>query len=162
MSDIDSLKQELLMEVERCNALFGSGAFDKYFFFNQSVLTEILIRLNHVLQKMDKNNNRIAWDDDVKPDGDVRDVTDLICKLRNAACHIESEENYINNNTIRTKFTFNTAAGKCPTAYQIGEDTFGCEYSDDVAFYYGDKRIYLIRHIKRLLDELPNKINNIK
>lgn len=56
-----------------------------------------------------------------------------------------------------------SAIGKCPNAVKIGEDiSLGNEYQDDIAFYYGDKRIYLVRHIKRLLEELPNKINKLK
>ena len=160
MNDLDLLKRDLLSETQRCAELFNSQIFTKHQIFTQSAFIEILVRLNYILQELRKKNNRIIWTDDVQTDKNIKDITDLINNLRNAACHSDSPRNYISNSSI--KFVFNTFVGKSPNAVQIGNISLGNEYQDDIAFYYGDKRIYLIRHIKKLLDELPNEINKLK
>ena len=161
MNDLDLLKRDLLLETQRCAELFNSQIFTNHQLFTQSAFIEILVRLNFILQELSKKNNRIIWKGDVQTDKNIEDITDLVNNLRNAACHSDSPRNYISNSGI--KFVFNTFVGKCPNAVKIGDDiSLGNEYQDDVAFYYGDKRIYLVRHIKKLLEELPNKINKLK
>ena len=161
MNDLDLLKRELLSETQRCMELFNSQIFVNHQIFTQSAFIEILIRLNYLLQELSKKNSRIVWTNDVQTDKNIKDITDLVNNLRNAACHSDSPRNYISNSII--KFVFNTFAGKCPNAVQIGQNiSLGNEYQDDIAFYYGDKRIYLVRHIKRLLGELPNEISKLK
>jgi len=160
MNDLDLQKRDLLSETQRCAELFNSQIFTKHEIFTQSAFIEILVRLNYLLQELSKKNNRIIWADDVQTDQNIKDITDLVNNLRNAACHSDSPRNYIGNSSI--KFVFNTFAGKCPNAVQIGQDiSLGCEYQDDVAFYYGDKRIYLVRHIKKLLEQLPSEIKKL-
>ena len=158
---MNDLQGELALEIKRCTELFNSQIFINYSVFTQSAFIEILIRLDYVLQKLSKQGNRINWTNDIQINQDVADVTDLVSNLRNAACHNESFLNYISNSNI--KFVFNSFNGKCPNAIQIGQNQkLGCEYEDDIAFYYGDKRIYLIRHIKRLLEDLPPYIKDLK
>lgn len=161
MNDLDLLKRGLLSETQRCVELFDSQIFTKHQIFTQSAFIEILIRLNYVLQELSKKNNRIIWADDIQTDQNIKDITDLVNNLRNTACHSDSLKNYISNSNI--KFVFNVFVGKCPNAVKIGGNaSLGNEYQNDIAFYYGDKRIYLVRHIKRLLEELPNEINKLK
>ncbi len=161
MTDLELQKRELLSETRRCAELFNSQVFTKHQLFTQSAFIEILIRLNYVLQELGKKNNRIVWVDDVQIDQNIKDITSLVRYLRNAACHSDSKKNYISNSSI--KFVFNTFVGKLPNAIKAGKNiSLGNEYQDDIAFYYGDKRIYLVRHIKRLLEELPNEINKLK
>jgi len=161
MNDLDLLKRELLSETQRCAELFNSQIFTNHQIFTQSAFIEILVRLNYILQELSKKNSRITWADDVQTNQNIEDITDLVNNLRNAVCHSDSPRNYISNSSI--KFVFNTFVGKCPNAVKIGENiSLGNEYQDDIAFYYGDKRIYLVRHIKRLLEELPNEINKLK
>ena len=160
MNDLDLLKRDLLSETQRCAELFNSQIFTKHQIFTQSAFIEVLVRLNYILQELSKKNNRIVWADDVQTDKNIKDITDLVNNLRNAACHSDSPRNYISNSSI--KFVFNTFVGKAPNAVQIGNISLGNEYQDDIAFYYGDKRIYLVRHIKKLLEELPNEINKLK
>ncbi len=160
MNDLDLLKRDLLLETQRCIDLFNSQVFTNHQIFTQSAFIEILIRLNDILQVLSEKSSRIIWRDDVQINDRIKDITDLVNNLRNAACHIDSPENYISNSKV--KFVFNTFTGKCPNAFEIGENiSLGNEYEDDAAFYYGDKRIYLSRHIKRLLEELPDKIKNL-
>ncbi|MFH1710654.1 MAG: hypothetical protein ABH860_06305 [bacterium] len=161
VNDLDLLKRDLLFETQRCVELFNSQIFIKHQTFTQSAFVEILIRLDYILQKLRKKNNGIIWTDDVQVDQKIKDVTGLVNNLRNAACHCDSPRNYISN--LNVKFVFNVFVGKCSSAVKTGENILlGNEYQDDIAFYYGDKRVYLVRHIKRLLEELPNKINELK
>ena len=161
MTDLELQKRDLLSETQRCAELFNSQIFTNHQLFTQSAFIEILVRLNYLLQELSKKNTRIIWADDVQIDQNIKDITDLVNNLRNAACHSDSPRNYISNSSI--KFVFNTFVGKCPNAVQIGQNiSLGNEYQDDVAFYYGDKRIYLVRHIKKFLEELPNEINKLK
>ena len=161
MTDLELQKRDLLSETQRCAELFNSQIFTNHQIFTQSAFIEILVRLNYILQELSKKNNRIIWADDVQTDQNIKDITDLVNNLRNAACHSDSLRNYIGNSSI--KFVFNTFAGRCPNAVKIGDNiSLGNEYQDDTAFYYGDKRIYLVRHIKKLLEELSNEINKLK
>lgn len=161
MNDLDLLKQDLQSETQRCAELFNSQVFTNHSILTQSAFIEVLVRLDYVLQKLAKNRQRVVWGDDIKVFKKIRDITDLVNNLRNAACHSDSRRNYVGNTSI--KFVFNTFVGKCPNAVKIGEDvSLGSEYEDDIAFYYGDKRIYLIRHVKKLLEELPNEIKKLK
>ncbi|UOK70157.1 hypothetical protein [Ancylobacter polymorphus] len=111
------------------------------------LITFILIHLNDVLQKASKLGRRITFKDDV---GRHKDVTELIRVARNACCHISSPEHLIDGN----KFTFNLIAGICPDAIVIDGRSFGCEYNDDAAIYYGATRVYLKRHIVRAINEV--------
>lgn len=161
MNSLGLLKRELLAEAQRCAQLFNSQIFINRSIFTQSAFIEILIRLNYILQELSDKNNRITWDDYIQVDQNIKDITDLVNNLRNTACHSDSPKNYISNSSI--KFVFNTFVGECPNAVKIGQNiSLGNEYGNDVAFYYGDKRIYLVRHIKKLLEGLPSEINKLK
>lgn len=160
MTDLELLKRDLLSELQRSEDLFNSQVLSNHSIFSQSAFIEILIRLNFILQELSKNGRRIGWIDDVNVSKSVKDITDLVNYLRNAACHSDSPRNIITK--TQTRFVFNIFVGKCPNAVQIGQNqSIGNDFEDDIAFYYGDKRIYLIRHLKRLLEQLPSEINNL-
>jgi hypothetical protein len=110
---------------------------------------------------LSRNGLRIAWADDLQKNKGVKDITDLLNTIRNAACHLDSPKNYLED--TKTKFVFNTFFGKKHNALEIGQNVFlGCDFEDDVGFYYGENRIYLRRHIVRLLQELPKEINKLQ
>jgi len=156
----DLVGRELLWEIRRTTELFNSSVFTTHSIFTQSAFIEILIRLDYVLKQLRKASRRITWNDDIQTSQEIKDITDLVNNLRNAACHSDSQRNYVSNTNI--KFVFNTFIGKSPKGVQIGRNRFlGNEYENDIAFYYGDKRIYLVRHIKRLLEQLPNEISKL-
>jgi len=131
---------ELFFEINRCVELFNTNIFYNDSPFTQSAFIEILIRLNNILQAL-PNDKKIQWSDDIEITDKITNITDLINALRNAACHINSPENYTTDDS-ETKFVFNSIAGKNPKAFCIKGIYLGCDYEDDVAFYYGDKRIY--------------------
>lgn len=150
---MDDELYDLKFEHKRCIELYTSGVLHHASsIFTQSAFIEIIIRLNDILQALDKRGTRVDFKEDISGKG-ICDITDLVNKLRNAACHERtSGEKKVESIT----FVFNRMIGKIPNAIKIGELTLGSDYEDDIAFFYGDKRIYLIRHIERLLNEINN------
>ncbi|MBP9827935.1 hypothetical protein KBC55_02150 [Patescibacteria group bacterium] len=144
------ISAELRSETHRCLELFNSKVLIGESLFAESVFIELMIRLDYVLQWLSRQGSRFAWGDDV--DGG-RDITDLVNELRNSVCHQASSLNIIDGTSI--KFMFNRFFRRSPRAISLPDGQFlGCEYDDDVAFYYGSNRIYLYRHVERLLLEL--------
>ena len=106
----NSLKREFQLEIQRCTKLFDSRIFTSHSIFTQSAFIELLIRLNYVLQELSKKGKRATWVNDIQTDNTIKDITDLMNNLRNAACHTDSRKNYVGNSRI--KFVFNTVVGK--------------------------------------------------
>lgn len=146
-------QENLLRQTDRCKELYDTGILEQNNVFTFSALTEILIRLNHVLQNLRKSGKRVAWRDDIAEG----DITELVNCIRNAACHSESELNKLGNNTL----IFNTIKGR-GYLIKIGDTLIGSDYNDDVAFNFGSRIIYLHRHIYRLLQELPITLSEIE
>lgn len=148
-------KFELQDQLNRCKQIYGSGILHTDSIFTQSAFIEIMILLSDILQYLKKNNLCINFKDDISGDN-VINITDLVTKIRNAACHIRTsdESNFSNN-----RFAFCKFVG--PAKIKIGEIIYGSDYNDDIAFFYGDKKLYLNRHIKRLLEEVSGKINKL-
>lgn len=123
--------------------------------FNESAFIHLMICLNDLLQKAKKCGHRINFADDVAQTNQTKDITDLVALIRGAACHIESKTRYAHKGN---RFVFITIGG--PTA----NITFGSEgdpamiklenpYADDLAFFYGGVRIFLVRHIVTAFQE---------
>lgn len=152
MSASQLSQRDLLDEVHQCANLVNDRSLEGDSSHAESVFKDILIRLDDVLQELAKAGKRITWTDDL-PAGrkDVSDITDLISRLRNAGCHINSGDRRIPDVGIR--LVFNRVFGK-GTLIKAGNITIGSDYEDDVAFFYGDLRIYLQRHFVKLLKHL--------
>lgn len=142
-------KFEIRNQLNRCIEIYGSGALYGDSILAQSALVELLIRFNDILQFLSSKKLRINFKDDVKGEG-VSDVTVLVNKPRNAACHerTSGENNFSNSRFVYCKFL-----GGAKIQMPDG-NLYGSDYPDDIAFFYGDKRIYLNRHIRRLLEEI--------
>jgi len=136
--------------------LINTGVFNAYVLqpFQESVFVLLTITLNDLLQKLDKLGHRVDFTEDVPQN----DITDLVNKIRNAICHLDSGENIVDKER-QTKFVFNVLVGRV-AAVAIGNNTtVGSDYDDDIAFCYGPYKIYLNRHIIRAIDESQKKIN---
>lgn len=116
----------------------------------RSAFIELLIVMRDLMFKTEKHASRISFQDDVHQFGKVQDVTGLIKHVRDAICHPDSDNHYIEKGNI--KATFNVAYGKCLLA-QIGERQQSSDYDDDVCFFFGLGQIYLNRHIIRAFRE---------
>ena len=139
--------------IRECGELFSTGIFSsdgaRTPLFKSAVI-HLLIVLNDLLQKADDGGHRISFADDISPADDIKDVTTLVNKCRNAACHIPSKEKVFEGNT----FDFNVFVGKAPNAMVVNGVTFGCDYEDDIAVQFGSRRLYLRRHAIRAFQEV--------
>jgi hypothetical protein len=116
----------------------------------RAAVTLLLIHLRDLLVALDNAGHRVAFDDDIHPDGKAKDVTDLIVNARNAACHVTSGNHFLEDGN---KFTYNVIVGRVPRAFVINDVALGSDYPDDVAIFFGINRIYLNRHLTRALNE---------
>ncbi|WP_186200854.1 hypothetical protein [Burkholderia gladioli] len=122
--------------------LVGTPFFEPSFVF-------VIINLNELLQRASSEKRRVSFTDFVDMVDGVDDVTTLINHIRQAVCHIHSPQ----NNLGKAYFRFNSVAGKRKFG-RVDDVLIECEFEDDVAFFYGKKRVYLRRHIVRALKEV--------
>jgi hypothetical protein len=115
----------------------------------QACITQVLIELNDVLQKAAKKNLRITFTDDIPQSAKAKDITDLINDCRNASCHVASGKRMFEN----SKFTFCVISGYSPQAMLVNGTALGCNYHDDIAIFWGNTRLYLVRHLFRAFHE---------
>jgi hypothetical protein len=105
--------------------------------------------------KTEKLSTRVSFQDDVNITQNVKDVTDLITHVRDALCHADSYKNFIEPG--KNRFSFNVVYGKSKGININGVD-FSSDYDDDVCFFFGEQKIYLRRHIIRVLKEAKEKL----
>ncbi|HSX00882.1 MAG TPA: hypothetical protein VLF67_01455 [Candidatus Saccharimonas sp.] len=112
--------------------------------------------MNSLLQFLRTNDRRVDFTNDVTTSKEVKDITDLVNKVRNAAVHdTTSKDSFLDGNNW---FVFNVVQGLVPSAFNINGQVLGCDYEDDIAYYYGNHRVYLKRHIYRLFSELESAL----
>ncbi|MFK3943947.1 hypothetical protein ACI2KC_20050 [Pseudomonas monteilii] len=148
---------DIQSSIRKCQDIFNSGIFSSNNIsspiFEPAVIT-ILINLNDLLGKANKDGVRINFAEEVIQTDKIKDVTDLVRECRNAACHIGSGEHLFEG---VGKFTFNVVSGYMPTAFNMNGIQLGCNFADDIAIYYGEKRIYLRRHLLVALEAVTKK-----
>ncbi len=153
-------KCEIESTFRRLNEILASGIFAPQnggHIFVQSAFIETLIRLRDLMFKTEQYSSRISFTDDVVTSAKVNDVTDLIKFVRDALCHPESENHYIDV-ANQIKATYNVAYGK-GALLSIGTAAQASDYDDDVCFFFGLQKIYLHRHIIRAFDEAKQKLS---
>ncbi len=144
------VKSQIKSNLREIKILLNSGVFNTPILqvFQEPVFVSIILKLDDLLQKFRILNQKINFNDDINSG----DITDLVNKIRNAICHLNSGENLLDKKT-QTKFVFNMLIGKV-NAIDIGDNIVAkSDYDDDIAFFYGEHRIYLKRHIIRVLTE---------
>jgi hypothetical protein len=109
----------------------------------------LLVNLNDLLQFARTAGQPLTFADHIEADAAVANISELVAKCRNTACHVwgRSSSGY-------DAFRFYRVSGYCPRATVFDGKTFGCEFHDDTALYYGKTRIYLKRHIARAVELL--------
>lgn len=159
MSEIDFFtKSEIESAIQRIDELLSCGIFQPK--NSQDVLfraafIELLIALRDLMYKTSKYASRITFDDDVKKTDKIKDVTDLIKYVRDALCHPDSDNHYVEEGNI--KASFNVAFGKAKLL-KIGDFEQTSNYPDDICFFFGSQGIYLGRHIVRAFEEVKGKL----
>jgi len=150
-------KSQIETDLRRVKELINTGVFSTPVLrvFQESVFTEIIIKLWDLTQKLVLLENRVDFKEDVK----TGDITDLIRKIRYAVCHVDSGEHMLKSKQ-QIRFSFNIAYGKANLA-SIGKKKITSDYEDDICFFFGENKIYLKRHIIRCIQEAEKKIQKL-
>jgi hypothetical protein len=151
-------KSDIESSIHRIDELFACGIFHPSNSSNvlfRAAFIELLIALRDLMYKAEKFASRIVFDDDVKKTKKIKDVSDLIKFVRDALCHPDSDNHYIEAGNIKS--TFNVAFGKV-NLMKIGDFEQSSKYEDDICFFFGSHGIYLRRHIVRAFEEAKARL----
>jgi len=159
MAELDFFtKSDIESSIQRVDALLTCGIFHPQNSQNvlfRAAFIEMLIALRDLMYKAQKYASRISFDEDVRKTDKVNDVSDLIKYVRDALCHPDSENHYIEAGNI--KATFNVAFGRV-NLMKIGDFEQVSKYEDDICFFFGSHGIYMRRHIVRAFEEAKAKL----
>jgi len=106
-------KGEIESAMGHIDKILGSGIFDPNNAGNplfRAAFVDLLINLRDLMYKAAKYAARISFTDDVTVTQQVNDVTGLIKYVRDALCHPDSDNHYIEKGNIKS--TFNVIFGK--------------------------------------------------
>ena len=153
------IKTQMESDLLRLIILVNTGVFnaEDLRVFQESVFTEIMVKLNDdLLQKLKTLGKRLDFKEDV---GNASDITDLISNIRNAVCHMDSDEHMLETEG-KIKFSFNIVHGK-GNLLSIGDRKLIADYEDDICFFFGENKVYLKRHIIRCIEEAKQEIKEL-
>ncbi|MFD2724410.1 hypothetical protein [Ignatzschineria indica] len=134
-------KGEITNSIEVVRKLLECGIFSsensRHPLF-KSAFIEMLIELRNFMYHCDNVGERISFTDDVNIDASkkIHDVTDVIKYVRDALCHPDSDNHYIEKGNIKS--TFNVCFGKA-NLLETSEFKQGSEYEDDICFFLAPK-----------------------
>lgn len=142
------IKSQIQSSIRDVKAFLETGVFNAPVLkvFQEPVFISIILKLDDLFQKYRIIGKRITFSEDIERG----DITDLVNKIRNAICHKESDEIFLNNKKI--KFVFNIIVGE-GAAISIEGEKIKSDYKDEIAFFYGGYRLYYHRHLIRGLIE---------
>ena len=80
----------------------------------------------------------------------MHDITDAITAVRDACCHINSFKRLFDDKGNRGSFMVTYGKGNL---LKLNDLELKSDYADDIAFFYGNNRLYLKRHIIRAFKE---------
>src|SRR5687767_2990686 len=133
MAEMDFFtKSDIESAIRRIDEILSCGIFQPPNSRNvlfRAAFVELLIALRDLMYKAEKFASRIAFDDDVKKTESVNDVSDLIKYVRDALCHPDSENHYLEGGNIKS--TFNVAFGKVRVMKKWDFEQ-ASKYEDDV------------------------------
>lgn len=152
------IKTQIESDLSRLTILVDTGVFhdEVLIVFQESVFTEIMIKLNDLLQKLKNLGRRLDFKEDIE---NASDITDLISNIRNAVCHMNSDEHMLDTEG-KIKFSFNIAHGKV-NLLSLGKRKLTANYEDDICFFFGENKVYLKRHIIRCIEEGKREVKEL-
>lgn len=157
--EIDSFsKSEIESSLNRIDAILGANIFDienKKHPLVKSAFIELLICLCDLMHKAEKFASRISFDEDVIKTENINDITDVVEYVRDALCHRDSENHYLEAGDKKAPFNIIYGKGSVLTLFGYVQESY---YSDDVCFFYGSQKIYLHRHILPAVEEARSKL----
>ena len=149
---------EIRSDVETIQRILASGIFnpenDGHPLFS-AAFKELILCLRDLTYKTEHLSSRINFADDIVISENVSDVTDAIRVVRDAICHANSGNSFVQSTKVR--FSLCVSYGK-GSVLILPKDTLTSDYDDDVAFFYGHNRLYLFRHIIRAFNEAKQRL----
>ena len=146
-------KSDIESSFRRIEELLASGIFEpqkRRCPLVRSALTELLILVRDLMAKARIFAEPIEFTDDVNVTEKVGNVSEAIKFIRDAICHVDSENR--NHDECNARLSYNIAYGKLKLA-KIGQLEIQSDYEDDVCFFFGSQKLYLWRHINRAYKE---------
>lgn len=141
--------------IRTCRSLMQSlGQYDLSETVYEACVLMLLVNLHDLLQTARASGRPLVFGDYIDPKEDASNITELVAKCRNAACHVWTKPAAGQSPGQSAGYRFYRVAGYCPRATQLDDKVLGCDYHDDVAIYYGRYRLYLKRHALRAIEEL--------
>jgi hypothetical protein len=115
------------------------------------VATRLIICVRDLVAKSEQlAKKRVAFTDDIYIRGRVKDAASLIKFMRDAVCHIEIDHHLLDERKNWLSMTYIRGKG---TLVQSGDMRIGSDYQDEIAFVFGNQRVYLGRHLLRAFNE---------
>lgn len=139
-------------ELIRCKIFHPQNSQNVLF---RAAFIELLIALRDLMYKAEVHASRIAFEDDIKKTDKINDVSDLIKYVRDALCHPDSDNHYIEAGNIKS--TFNVAFSRA-NLMKVGDFEQTSRYEDDICFFFGSHGIYMQRHVIRAFQEAKTKL----
>ena len=119
--------------------------------FYKSALIHLLIISRDLTQKSYFKGKTIDFTDDMVVTDKIKNVTFLIKHARDAVCHIDSQ-NHVLSKEHNIIFSYVVMHGKGVFASINGIEMVS-DYDDDICIFFGDQKIYMVRHIIRAVKE---------
>ncbi|MGB5275855.1 MAG: hypothetical protein WBP02_01615 [Gammaproteobacteria bacterium] len=151
-------KSEIESSFNRIDAILGTNIFDienKKNPLLKSAFIELLICLRILMYKTENYASRICLDEDVVKSDEIKDVTDVIKYVRDALCHLDAGNHYLEKGDIKAIFNIIYGRGSILTLFGYVQES---NYPDDTCFFYGSQKIYLKRHILPVIEEAKSKL----
>ena len=150
-------KSDIKSSISRIDQLLSCGIFTQENSGNvlfRAAFIELLIALRNLMYKSEKYATRVCFDEDVVVTSKIKDVTGVIKHVRDAICHPDSQNHYIEKGI---KASFNVIFGK-GIILSINDYELGSPYEDDICFFFGLQRIFMNRHIIRSFNEVKTHL----
>ena len=132
---------EIFGNILRLNDLLKTQILGTYnnSVFIHSAFSEVMILLRDLISKAELYfDYRILEDHDVNKTKDVENVSDLIIYMRNAVCHLESENNKINGSRFKFFRFYNNH-----TVIEVNGYPVQSKYNDDIGYCFGKTDVIL-------------------
>lgn len=139
--------KEVSVSINRLTALFSPYVYDitnvkninDHYYF--SIITEILINIGDLTQKLNQWGNRINWKRYIEPNNNYSDVTDLINYFRNAACHVSTPKRITTTGYL-----------------YVGNVMANLDYEGEITLEMGDAKLFVKRHLIAVYKETLQKL----
>lgn len=103
----------------------------------RSAFIDVLICLRDLMYKTEKYVSRVNFVDDITISGSVTDATSLIKYVRDAMCHLDSDNHYLEAGNIKASFNVLFGQG---TGFVLNAIEHSSPYPDDVCFFFGSQQ----------------------